>query len=113
MQLTLELTELSGLGRLHQEGFKLESDGEVFLEYCIQVPNCLPYIKILKGPFAGRTFAVNPDEMMQALDETFFTQIQTCRICGCTDDDCSQCIEATGEPCHWVAENLCSRCAPH
>lgn len=34
-----------------------------------------------------------------------------CRICGCTDDDCSQCIEAQGEPCFWIEENLCSRCA--
>lgn len=34
-----------------------------------------------------------------------------CRVCGCTDDDCSQCIEATGEPCTWVEPDLCSRCA--
>jgi chromosome partitioning protein len=33
-----------------------------------------------------------------------------CRICGCTDDDCRQCIEKTGKPCHWVAEDLCSAC---
>ena len=37
--------------------------------------------------------------------------IQRCRVCGCTDDDCSQCIEKNGEPCHWVAEDLCSACA--
>jgi hypothetical protein len=36
-----------------------------------------------------------------------------CSVCGCTDDDCSQCIEATGEPCIWANEEhtLCSRCA--
>lgn len=34
-----------------------------------------------------------------------------CRECGCTDDDCSECIEAQGEPCHWVEPDLCSRCA--
>jgi len=34
-----------------------------------------------------------------------------CRVCGCTDDDCRQCIERTGEPCHWVEEDLCSACA--
>jgi hypothetical protein len=33
-----------------------------------------------------------------------------CRICGCTDNDCSQCIEKTGEPCHWVEQDLCSAC---
>lgn len=34
-----------------------------------------------------------------------------CRVCGCTDDDCNQCARATGEPCSWVEEDLCSRCA--
>jgi len=34
-----------------------------------------------------------------------------CRICGCTDSDCSACITAQGYPCHWVAPDLCSRCA--
>lgn len=34
-----------------------------------------------------------------------------CRVCGCTDADCRQCIEKTGEPCHWVEEDLCSACA--
>jgi hypothetical protein len=36
---------------------------------------------------------------------------RTCRVCGCTDDDCRQCIEKTGEPCYWVEEDLCSACA--
>lgn len=37
-----------------------------------------------------------------------------CRICGCTEDDCSDCVEATGEACSWVddARTLCSRCGP-
>jgi len=33
-----------------------------------------------------------------------------CRVCGCTDEDCSGCIERTGEPCHWVEADLCSAC---
>ena len=33
-----------------------------------------------------------------------------CHQCGCTQEDCSQCIEATGEPCTWVTPYLCSRC---
>ena len=33
-----------------------------------------------------------------------------CRICGCTDSDCRQCIEKTGFPCHWAQEDLCSAC---
>lgn len=35
---------------------------------------------------------------------------RTCRICGCTDDNCSQCIEAQGYPCSWAEPDLCSRC---
>ncbi len=36
-----------------------------------------------------------------------FTQ---CRVCGCTNEDCRQCIEAIGQPCSWAAPYLCSRC---
>ena len=35
-----------------------------------------------------------------------------CRVCGCTDDDCRQCIEKTGEPCCWIEKDLCSACRP-
>lgn len=38
------------------------------------------------------------------------TQTGRCRECGCTDDDCSQCVEKTGEPCYWVESDLCSAC---
>lgn len=39
--------------------------------------------------------------------------VRRCRVCGCTDDDCSECIVATGHPCAWVKgePDLCSRCA--
>jgi hypothetical protein len=35
---------------------------------------------------------------------------RSCRVCGCTDRDCRQCVEKTGSPCHWVSEDLCSAC---
>lgn len=35
---------------------------------------------------------------------------QECRECGCTDEDCSQCINAQGVACYWVEDDLCSRC---
>lgn len=38
------------------------------------------------------------------------TNEKTCRVCGCTEEDCKQCIEKTGTPCHWVEEDLCSAC---
>jgi hypothetical protein len=43
--------------------------------------------------------------------EAIQSAMRSCRICGCTDLDCSVCIERTGEPCHWVEEDLCSACA--
>lgn len=36
----------------------------------------------------------------------------TCRVCGCTEADCRQCIEKTGQACHWVEADLCSACVP-
>lgn len=33
-----------------------------------------------------------------------------CRVCGCTDDDCKQCLSAQGYACFWVEDDLCSRC---
>jgi hypothetical protein len=35
-----------------------------------------------------------------------------CRVCGCTDDDCTGCVERTGQACTWVESNLCSACIP-
>jgi ParB/RepB/Spo0J family partition protein len=35
---------------------------------------------------------------------------RTCRVCGCTEAHCEQCVERTGAPCTWVAEDLCSAC---
>lgn len=34
-----------------------------------------------------------------------------CRVCGCTQQDCSQCVEVLGHPCWWFEDDLCSRCA--
>lgn len=36
----------------------------------------------------------------------------TCQVCGCTEDDCSGCIEKTGGPCQWIDEEktICSAC---
>jgi hypothetical protein len=36
--------------------------------------------------------------------------VQRCRVCDCTDADCSQCVARTGRPCHWVEDDLCSAC---
>ncbi len=36
--------------------------------------------------------------------------MSACRICACTDEDCSWCIVLTNEPCSWVESDLCSAC---
>lgn len=35
-----------------------------------------------------------------------------CQICGCTQEDCTNCIERTGSPCSWTdqTETMCSAC---
>lgn len=33
-----------------------------------------------------------------------------CKVCGCTDEDCSVCMMITGAPCFWIFNDLCSRC---
>lgn len=38
------------------------------------------------------------------------TSQQVCKVCGCTDDNCDQCVDASGEACYWVESDLCSRC---
>lgn len=38
--------------------------------------------------------------------------VGACRVCGCTDADCSACIAKTGVPCSWVESDLCSACVP-
>lgn len=38
--------------------------------------------------------------------------VPTCRVCGCTDADCRQCIARTGQACSWEETDLCSACAP-
>lgn len=36
----------------------------------------------------------------------------TCSICGCTDDNCNQCVKKSGNPCFWVdaGHEICSVC---
>lgn len=52
-----------------------------------------------RGPDVARPFA---SKMKKS--------VRRCRVCGCTDADCSGCVERTGRPCLWVAPDLCSAC---
>lgn len=35
---------------------------------------------------------------------------RVCRVCGCTDTDCRECLQRTGVSCYWIEEDLCSAC---
>lgn len=37
---------------------------------------------------------------------------RSCRVCGCTEEDCTLCIIATSRPCYWAELDLCSACVP-
>jgi hypothetical protein len=51
-------------------------------------------------------------EQVDHLDELVDgpADIAQCRVCGCTDNDCSECVERTGQPCWWVEPDKCSAC---
>ena len=49
-----------------------------------------------------------PDKKQEAKGVLF----DGCRVCGCTEADCSGCVARTGSPCHWVEADLCSACVP-
>jgi hypothetical protein len=51
-----------------------------------------------------------PDEFRQKRLPLVAAMLRACRVCGCTDQDCRQCIARTGQPCRWVDTNLCSAC---
>ena len=71
------------------------------LNRCLALSNSLS--EILK---------IDESKLMKRITDETPTIIGICSKCGCTDDDCRQCIEKTGEPCHWVNEehSLCSAC---
>jgi hypothetical protein len=52
------------------------------------------------------------EEVLQYVIDVAIVDRPRCRECGCTDDNCENCIEKTGEPCCWVEADLCSACAP-
>jgi Domain of unknown function (DUF4326) len=37
-------------------------------------------------------------------------RVRSCRVCGCTDLNCIQCIQRTGVPCSWAEIDLCTAC---
>lgn len=63
----------------------------------------------LLSPLVGLRRAEDAMECRLAADPP---RVRSCRVCGCTDDDCLVCILWTGIPCSWIEADLCSSCAP-
>ena len=78
------------------------------IAYCLErnIDRFGDYLEDVKGiDRAEADFIL--EEFMEMIDGM---EERACRVCGCTEADCSQCIEKTGEPCSWVEEDLCSAC---
>lgn len=59
----------------------------------------------------SRGFLLLCDDSADPDQEAFGDDSMVCRMCGCIDSDCSECVERTGLPCYWVKDDLCSACA--
>lgn len=72
-------------------------------------PELHPLLNVITtvDAYIERIRAGGGDPYRKAIQED---PVRQCRVCGCTDADCSGCIDRTGEPCHWVAADLCSAC---
>lgn len=79
---------------------------------------CFPFGVFIEPEFIVRD---SKEEQLDESGESFIMlysvaeaeeEERKCRVCGCSDYDCSQCIEKIGQPCHWVEEDLCSACSP-
>lgn len=49
-------------------------------------------------------------QKIKVLEGNTQVKSQECRVCGCTDKTKHECFKITGELCHWVEDDLCSRC---
>ena len=91
--------------------------GTATLVDCVQdiaAPAALRDNAFAEGPWywvLDEVVACDPIPCRGALGLWDFRPLRPCRICGCTDLNCSGCVERTGEPCYWVEPDLCSACA--
>lgn len=67
--------------------------------------------RVLRYPSTDKADAMAWVRETRALLATIEPELERCSVCDCTEQDCSQCVERTGEPCHWTGPGLCSACA--
>lgn len=66
--------------------------------------------RILRFPATDKANARAWVRLVQEVLVALPLVLDQCAVCGCTEEDCSQCVEKTGEPCSWVQPGLCSAC---
>ncbi len=78
--------------------------------YAWRIERVAPVFPVVKVSGQMGLWTATPDIAAEVWERVRLV-MQVCRVCGCTDSDCRQCVERTGEPCHWVEPDLCSACA--
>lgn len=66
---------------------------------------------VLRYPATDRSDALDWAREVRELLRMIDPVTDQCAVCDCTDNDCSQCVERTGEPCYWARAGVCSACA--
>ena len=89
----------------------LPNDGAI----AVVCDNCLEaeteILEVCHGhPHEGRRMALSVINEPFEHDPAKHEIMRRCIVCGCTDRDCSGCVERTDEPCYWVESDLCSAC---
>ena len=102
--LDCDLPDINQLDSLKKKKFKND-----FLEYSGLSADEYKelYIEFAKEAAAE---ALEPKKKKAPVKKKKTAGERKCRVCGCTENDCRQCIEKTGSPCHWVEDDLCSAC---
>lgn len=78
------------------------------LQLALQVPDNSGISAEIAKDFVRQLHGVMPDEIRRLVSLEYDGD-RRCRECGCTQ---SRACIVDGVPCHWVAEDLCSACAP-
>ncbi len=70
---------------------------------------------IVSEPFGKRTGVPSLAPYAAAIADAVSVRltrhgVRSCSVCGCTEDDCQQCVEKAGVPCAWAGPRLCSAC---
>jgi hypothetical protein len=90
----------------HREDYGATGRNPPYRTHCT-APGCLtPAAHVITDALSGESTIWCAEHW----DPELLAPIRTCRICGCTDENCSGCIAKTGMPCHWVDVDLCSAC---